>query len=379
MPIAIVAPMLMTLGVPPAMAVAVAAIGHTWAVSLSGMALPFRILSEVTQIPVTSLFPTAMVLLGITVFLSGLAVMFLLNERKHWKRVLAVGAVVVLVEYLTGNAGMIPICGFLGTVAGILTGILLCPRPEKWKPTRAVSPPLRAGLFSYGTVILLVFVVSLIKPLNEYLSRFTWTLQFPEAVSNSGVVTAAGSGYVLHYLVHPGTILVFSSLLSITLFRFFSVLKPLDLRSAFKVTVRGATPATLGTFLMIGLSTIMEHTGMTLAVAKGMSDLLGGVYPLLTPMVGMVGSFATGSNTNSNVLFGLLQKEIAGLIGISPLVLLAAQNTGGGLGSMISPAKLAVGTSTSELKGREGEVLRITLPVGIIITLIIGLVALLMG
>ena len=47
------------------------------------------------------------------------------------------------------------------------------------------------------------------------------------------------------------------------------------------------------------------------------------------------------------------------------------------MGSMIAPAKLAVGTSTNELKGREGEVLRYTLPIGIIMALIIGLVTLL--
>jgi lactate permease len=103
------------------------------------------------------------------------------------------------------------------------------------------------------------------------------------------------------------------------------------------------------------------------------------VYPVFTPVVGMIGSFATGSNTNSNVLFGLLQKEVAQLIAVSPIILLAAQTTGGALGSMIAPAKLAVGTSTTAMKGREGEVLRITLPIGIALALIIGLVAWLIG
>jgi lactate permease len=142
-----------------------------------------------------------------------------------------------------------------------------------------------------------------------------------------------------------------------------------------KTTVRGAMPASLGTLFMIGLSTTMEHTGMTIALARGLSNVVGGIYPIFTPIVGMVGAFATGSNTNSNVLFGLLQKEVAGMIGASPIILLAAQTTGGALGSMIAPAKLAVGTSTSELKGREGEVLRVTLPIGIAMALIIGVVA----
>jgi lactate permease len=60
-------------------------------------------------------------------------------------------------------------------------------------------------------------------------------------------------------------------------------------------------------------------------------------------------------------------------------VILAAQTTGASLGSMIAPAKLAVGTSTSEVKGHEGEVLRYTLPICLAIALLIGVATLLMG
>jgi lactate permease len=70
-----------------------------------------------------------------------------------------------------------------------------------------------------------------------------------------------------------------------------------------------------------------------------------------------------------------MQKGVAELLKISPLVLLAAQTTGGALGSMLAPAKLAVGGSTNAMKGREGEVLRLTLPIGVICVLLIGLIA----
>lgn len=375
MPIAIVSPMMMALGVPPVLAVAATAIGHTWAVSLGGMALPFRTLGEIVKIPTASLFPASALLLGITVVLSGLAVMLLLNERKYWWRVLVLGTIIAGVQYLAGSFGLISICAFLAAVTGIVVGVWLCPRPRGWKTTRTVSPSLRGGLFAYGTLIVLIFLASVIRPVNQFLSSFTWTVQFPEAVSRNGLSTAAGPGYMLHFLLHSGTMILVSILISLVLFRFIPGLKVPDVRSALKTTVRGAMPASLGTLFMIGLSTTMEHTGMTIALARGLSNVVGGIYPVFTPIVGMVGAFATGSNTNSNVLFGLLQKEVAGLIGASPIILLAAQTTGGALGSMIAPAKLAVGTSTSELKGREGEVLRYTLPIGIVMALIIGAVA----
>lgn len=377
MPIAIVSPMLMVLGVPPIIAVAATAVGHTWAVSLGGMALPFKTMSEIVKIPTADMFPASALLLGLTVLLSGLAVMLLLGEKKYWWRVLVTGTAIAAVQFLAGYFGLLSICAFLGAVTGIVVGIILCPRPEGWKAQRTSSPALTGGLFAYGFMIFLIFLVTIIKPLNEFLRGFSWTLQFPQTVSGNGVTIAAGPGYNLRYLLHSGTMLIVSVLVSLIAFRFIPGLNKLKIGEALKGTVKGAMPASLGTLFMICLSTIMEHTGMTIALARGLSNLVGSVYPLFTPIVGMVGAFATGSNTNSNVLFGLLQKEVAEMIKISPIVLLAAQTTGGAMGSMIAPAKLAVGTSTNELKGREGEVLRYTLPIGIAMALIIGLVALL--
>jgi lactate permease len=142
-----------------------------------------------------------------------------------------------------------------------------------------------------------------------------------------------------------------------------------------KLTATAAIPASLGTMFMIGLSSLMEHTGMTLMLAKGLSQFVGQAYPLFAPLVGMLGAFATGSNTNSNILFGVMQKGVAELLMITPITLLAAQTVGGALGSMIAPAKLAVGGTTSAEKGLDGHVLRITLPIGLVITLIIGTLA----
>jgi len=379
MPIAIVAPMMMTLGVPPILAVASSAVGHTWTVSLGGMAMPFRILADITGIPAAELFPMSALLLGVTAVLSGLAVMFLLRERHYWWRVLLLGVAVAGVQFLAGSFGLLTICAFLASLAGIVLGVVLCPRPKNWKPSRTRSAALTAGLFAYGFLIFIIILVSVIKPLNEFLKQFSWTLQFPESVSSNGVIMAAGPGYVLRYLTHSGAMLLTSILVSLLVFRFMPGLEHPKLGQALKTTLRGALPASLGTLFMIGLSTIMEHTGMTVALARGLSNLVGGVYPVFTPAVGMVGAFATGSNTNSNVLFGLLQKEVAQLINASPIILLAAQTAGGAMGSMIAPAKLAVGTSTTAMKGREGEVLRYTLPIGIAMVLVVGVVAWLIG
>jgi lactate permease len=66
----------------------------------------------------------------------------------------------------------------------------------------------------------------------------------------------------------------------------------------------------------------------------------------------------TGSNTNSNVVFSNLQMRTAELLGYSVAIILAAQTSGGALGSVIAPTKVVVGASTGGLAGREGEIMR---------------------
>ena len=112
---------------------------------------------------------------------------------------------------------------------------------------------------------------------------------------------------------------------------------------------------------------------MTYLLAEGLSRLLVGGYPLVSPWVGILGAFATGSNNNSNVLFGSLQKNAAVLLGLNPDLLVAAQTAGGSLGSMLAPAKIIVGCSTVNQGGQEGRVLRQTVPLGLAIGLAVGL------
>jgi len=85
----------------------------------------------------------------------------------------------------------------------------------------------------------------------------------------------------------------------------------------------------------------------------------------------------TGSNTNSNVMFGSLQAETALALGISPLIIACIQSIGGSLGSAIAPAKVLIGSTLVGLAGKEGEVMRKALPYCLIIVFFVGLEALL--
>lgn len=104
---------------------------------------------------------------------------------------------------------------------------------------------------------------------------------------------------------------------------------------------------------------LMVHSGMTFLLAAGLARA-GRVFPLLSPFIGVLGAVITGSNTNSNVLFGALQRDAAVLLRQNPVLIAALQTVGASLGSMITPAKVVLATATTGLAGQEGAVMRVT-------------------
>jgi lactate permease len=123
------------------------------------------------------------------------------------------------------------------------------------------------------------------------------------------------------------------------------------------------------------MAVIMQHAGMTETLARGLAEGVGTLFPLVSPWIGALGAFMTGSNTNSNVVFSTLQMRTAELLGYSVAIILAAQTAGAALGSVIAPTKVVVGASTGGMEGREGEVMRKMLGYTGILVLLISLLA----
>jgi lactate permease len=111
-------------------------------------------------------------------------------------------------------------------------------------------------------------------------------------------------------------------------------------------------------------------------LAHGLIASTGRFYPLFAPFLGWVGTFLTGYGVASIMLFGRLQLETAALMGISPTVLACSMTVGASIGSISSPFKIAIATPLCGAEGREGEVLRRTIPLGIAVSLGVGLFSL---
>lgn len=108
---------------------------------------------------------------------------------------------------------------------------------------------------------------------------------------------------------------------------------------------------------VLALAYVMNASGMTSCLGI-FATRAGRLFPLISPVLGWVGVFLTGSDTSSNVLFGGLQKTAAERLGINPLLTTAANTSGGVMGKMISPQSLAVACAATGMVGQEGSLFR---------------------
>jgi len=401
LPIAVVAPMLTALGLRPLTAVAAVAVGHAWAVTFGDMGVILQTLIAVVGLDAARVIPWAALLLGAACLLCGLVAALILGEARQWPKVLGLAVVMSGTQYGLAVTGLAPLSAFGAGLAGLVT-YLLCARlgartlaranatdPRLRDPPRVASNeavadrpngsgcrPALLAVAAYSSLTLLMAAMTMVAPLRELAQRVGWKPQFPEVTSRTGSNTPAGPGQVFRPFAHPGTLILGVAGVGIALTRRRPGEALKTARRAADATRRSAGTASLGILAMVGLSALMEHCGMSYLLARGLSALLGAGYPVVAPWVGILGAFATGSNNNSNVLFGSLQKNAALLLRLNPELLVAAQTAGGSLGSMLAPAKLIVGCSTVGQVGQEGQVLRRTVPWGLALGLALGLLTL---
>ena len=96
------------------------------------------------------------------------------------------------------------------------------------------------------------------------------------------------------------------------------------------------------------------------------------LFVLLSPFLGWIAVFLSGSDTSGNALFGNLQVVAARQLGLNPVLFAATNSSGGVMGKMISPQNIATGVSVTDLKGQEGVVFARTFVHSIVLTLLLG-------
>ena len=109
--------------------------------------------------------------------------------------------------------------------------------------------------------------------------------------------------------------------------------------------------------LVLAVAKVMGAAGMTQCLADGLAAATGRWYPAVSPMVGALGGFVTGSGTSSNVLFGALQASM-GSTETERIVFAASNVMGAGIGKMICPQSIVLGCAAAGIAGRESEVMK---------------------
>jgi lactate permease len=131
---------------------------------------------------------------------------------------------------------------------------------------------------------------------------------------------------------------------------------------------------TISAMMAVGFTTRYSGLDATLGLAFAQTGFL---YPFFGTMLGWLGVALTGSDTSSNVLFGSLQKITAEQLGLSPVLMAAANSSGGVMGKMIDAQSIVVASTATRWYGHEGDILRYVFFHSLVLACLVGLLVML--
>jgi lactate permease len=324
--------------------------------------------------------PWCAAMLGLACLACGAGTLWAAGGRRALRSglipMLVIGLAMAGTQLLVVSLGLWSIGAMTAGLAGLVVGVAWArwrrgsKEQETGEQTQETGMPFGWALTPYGLLVAIV-LIALIPPVRAFLGQVIIRAHFPELATGRDWVVEAGTGRTINLFGHAGALLTYASLVTYGLYRWRGNFAPGAAGRILRGVAKRGVRSGLGTLAMVGMAVTMEHAGMTHLLAEGIAQAVGQAFPLAAPFIGALGAFMTGSNTNSNVVFGDLQQSVATLIGVSPLVILAAQTAGGAIGSAFAPAKIIVGCSTVDAE--EGPVLRKVMRYGLAIVALLAL------
>jgi lactate permease len=153
---------------------------------------------------------------------------------------------------------------------------------------------------------------------------------------------------------------------------------PLALLKSYWRTLKLVRYSLLTIACMLALGYVTRYAGTDASLGLAFART-GAVYPLFGTLLGWLGVALTGSDTASNVLFGGLQKITAGQLGLSPLLMAAANSCGGVMGKMIDAQSIVVASTATRWYGHEGDILRFVFIHSITLAILVGVVVMIVA
>lgn len=378
-PVAVVAPILIGLGFPPMSAIIIPSIGSGWAVTFGSLGSSFQALLATTGYSSSDLAYPAALFLGIAALITGILILHNISGWRGMVRLapaaILLGLVMGIVQLLVAVKGPWNTAAFIGSMVGMLAsfGIARLYRGAQNHQESLDGKVIGVAVSGYVILVIVTLAIQMAAPIKHLLGGVVIQVQIPELTTRLGHLTPAASTKPISLLNHAGAVLFYASVLAYLVYWIAGRYKTGSIKHILTGTVKRVRAPSVSIILMVCMAVVMENAGMTDALARGLADFTGKFFPLAAPWIGALGAFMTGSNTNSNVVFALLQVRTAQLLGLTVPIILAGQTAGAGLASVIAPAKIVVGTSTVDLAGREGEVMRKMVPYILVLVVLISL------
>ena len=380
-PVAVTSVMLLALGFRPLKAAVLSLVANTAPVAFGAMATPIVTLAKVSGLPTDTVGAMVGRQTPILAVFVPLALVAIVDGRRGlsetWAAALTGGVVFGLGQYATSNFLSVPladvIASLLSAGAVVLTVRL---RPPQARATRAAvvaggaadapspefaehltRPDSRAQVLRayapYG-IIIAVFVICQISPVKKLLEKANFTVHWP----GLHLYTAKGTpstlpNFSFNLLTTPGSQMLVAGIVTMVVLR----LSVASARKAYGATLHQLRWAIVTVMSVLALAFVMNASGQTITLGTWMAGA-GGLFALLSPILGWLGVAVTGSDTSANSLFGALQVTAAAKAGLSPVLMAASNSSGGVLGKMISPQNLAIGAAAVGVHGREGDIFR---------------------
>lgn len=382
-PIAITSSLLIAMGFPAYEALVFTLIFNTAPVAFGGLGVPVTTLAAVTGLPDH--------LLGAMIgrqlpFLATLLPFYAIAIYGGWRAIRGVWPILLIAGGSFGLAQFIA-SNYLGyaltdvisslTSLGMTLGFARIWRPAS-DPLYALAPgpmaekkgkPVVSGW--YGWMPWLVLSITVILWLHLGLPRLGQVQVSWPGLHNAIFITTYHKPYAAIWTVQPlgaGTAIMMASMLTCWLVG----LKPKDFLRAFGLAGRQIRIPAFTTALTVGLAYLMNYSGMAYTLGVAIASV-GMFFPIVSVFMGWLAVFLSGSDTSGNALFGNLQVVAANHLGLNPVLMAAANSSGGVMGKMVSPQNICTGTVETEYRGREGEILAGTFRHSIVLTILLGL------
>ncbi len=385
-PVAIAGSFLIGLGFPPFQAATLCLLANTAPVAWGGVGNPIRTLSGVTGIaeapfsamagrilpPISAVLPVWLV-----VSMSGWAA-----TLEIWPALAVSGLSFALMQFYWSNfQGN----GLVDIIAGLFSLLCMVAFLKMWKPRGSVRPPAKHRL---GAVIkgwspfliasVLIFVIGL--PQVVKIISFD-SLKIPIASLHNRVQrmppvtpkpTLEPAIADLNFIALPGTAVGVAAILAGLLLG----LGPRGVWRIFLHTCRELGPSILAINFMVGLAFITRYSGMDTVLGLSLTRT-GWSYPFFGTLLGWLGVALTGTDAGSNALFGNLQKVTAEQLGLSPILMGAANSAGGVMGKMIDAQSIVVASAATLQEGNEAAIFKAVFKHSIALAAIVGVIVML--